>query len=229
MAEFFASITAFLLAHLVPSVPALRRRLVELMGRRVYLTLYSLVSVGLLGWIIVAAQRADTVPLWPPARWRWWLTVLVMPFAFWFIIAGLIARNPLSITFRASPPHDKAGAITTVTRHPVLVGFFLWAACHLPPNGDLVAVVLFGGMTLLALGGAFLVDARTEKRLGNATWRRLAAVTSVVPLAAVAAGRTKLRLDGSLILATIISLAIYVWFLAAGHRILIGPDPLAAL
>jgi uncharacterized membrane protein len=229
MTEFLSAVAAFLVTHLVPSVPPLRARLVQLMGRRVYLALYSLLSVILLGWIIVAAQRADTVPLWLSARWQWWLAIAIMPFAFWFVIAGLIGRNPLSITLRASPPDQQPGAIITFARHPVLVGFFLWAAAHLPANGDLVSLVLFGGMALLAAGGVVLVDARTRRRLGIGTWERLAARTSIIPFAALIGGRTKPRFDLELAFATILSVAIYLWFLFIGHRAVIGPDPLAPL
>jgi uncharacterized membrane protein len=59
-----------------------------------------------------------------------------------FLLAGLLSPNPASITPRQS--ELAPGAITTVTRHPVLWGFALWAGSHLVPNGDLRSRLLFG-------------------------------------------------------------------------------------
>ncbi len=43
------------------------------------------------------------------------------------------------------------GVIRTKVRHPMLMGVVIWSAAHLLVNGDLSALVLFGGLGLWAL------------------------------------------------------------------------------
>ncbi|PRX10038.1 UNVERIFIED_ORG: putative membrane protein [Martelella mediterranea] len=229
MLNFLLAIFAFLLAHVIPPAPPVRARLIALLGRRVYLTLYSFLSTLLLVWIIVAARQAPLIYLWYPVPWQALVPVIAMPFAFWFIGAGLAAQNRFSITFRRSGETGSQGSITAITRHPVLVGFLIWSLAHIPPNGDVVSLILFGGMGLLALVGMPVLDRRTRRRLGDTEWAAVCAQTSVVPFRAILGGRTHLRADGNFWLWSCLGLAGYVWFLLQGHRLLIGVDPLAWL
>ncbi len=123
----------------------------------------------------------------------------------------------------------RAGPITAITRHPVLWGFLLWAASHVPPNGDLVAVVLFGTMVAFSLVGFVLLDAKARRRLGPARWRAMSRATSVLPFVALLSGRATLAPSRGSLIALASALALYAWFLAQGHALLIGPDPLASL
>lgn len=229
MSEMVLALGTFLLAHIVPPLPPVRARLVAALGRRGYLAGYGLLSTVLLLWLLVAAARAPYVALWTPGPASYLVPVLVMPVALFLATAGLLQRNPLSLSLRASPPGAAPGAIVAVTRHPVLWGLLLWALAHIPPNGDLVSLVMFGFMAGLAALGFPMVDRRVRKRLGEARWRRLAASTSIVPLAALLAGRAAPERLASLLPAALLALAFYAWFLLHGHALLIGPDPLAGL
>ena len=86
---------------------------------------------------------------------------------------------------------DLARGIVRITRHPFLWGVALWALVHVVMNGTLAALVFFGSLLLLAVGGTASIDAKRRRRLGNA-WQGFSAVTSNVPFAAVAAGRNQL-------------------------------------
>lgn len=229
MTEFLAAIAAFLVAHVVPPAPPVRFRLVAWLGRRTYLVCYSLVSLALIVWIILAAGRAPYLPLWETAAWQALVPLLVMPLAAWLVIAGLAEPNSLSISLRAAGPDADLGPAATITRHPVLWGFLLWAASHIPPNGDVVSLIMFGGMALLATAGFAVADRRARRRLGEAQWRQLANATSLVPFAALIAGRARIQISGLLMLSTAAALAAYLWFLLDGHERLIGLDPLARL
>ena len=230
MAEFLGAIAVFLLAHVVPPSRPVRSRLIAWLGRRTYLGCYSLVSLTLMVWIVSAARRAPYLPLWDSAPWQSLVPIFVMPLAAWLVLAGLAEPNPLSISLRAASPDTQPGPAAAVTRHPVLWGFLLWAASHIPPNGDAVSVILFGGMTLLALGGFSVVNRRVRRRLGEERWRELAAATSLVPFAAILAGRAKAKISTWPLLCSVAAaLAVYLWFLLQGHERLIGPDPLAWL
>jgi uncharacterized membrane protein len=96
-------------------------------------------------------------------------------------------------------------------------------------NGDVVSVILFGGMALLAIRGFAVVDRRARQRLGEARWRELAAVTATVPFATILPGRARVRISAGLMLSLVAAFAAYLWFLLQGHEFLIGPDPLALL
>ena len=229
MTEFLAAIAAFLVAHVVPPAPPVRSRLIAWLGQRTYLASYSLVSLALIVWIILAAGRAPYLPLWEPATWQALVPLLVMPFAAWLVIAGLAEPNALSISLRSACPDANLGPTAGITRHPVLWGFFLWACSHIPPNGDVVSLIMFGGMALLATAGLAVADRRAHGRLGDEQWHELANRTSVVPFVALIAGRARIQISGLLVLSTAAALAAYLWFLLDGHERLIGLDPLARL
>ena len=224
MTQFLLALALFLALHMVPAIPALRARLVAAMGRRAYLVVYSLVSLLMLAWLFHAALQLDFVPLWDPEPWQAWFPLVLMPLALALLLAGLMSPNPASITLRK--PDLRPGAITTVTRHPVLWGFALWAGSHLVPNGDLRSLLLFGALLAFALLGMVITDRRARRRLG-AQWAEVERTTSVLPFAAALAGRTRLRLDAALVMALLIGSTLTAWLLLGGHAVLFGADPLA--
>jgi uncharacterized membrane protein len=195
-------------------------------GRTTYLSAYSVLSLGLLAWLILAAQRAETVLLWHPAPWQWHVPFLAMPVAAFLLIAGLAWPNPLSISLRSG---EEPGPSVALTRHPVLWGFLIWAASHVPPNGSLVAVLLFGGMAAFSILGFFLLDLKARRRMGADRWRARSAGTSSVPFSALLQGRASWRSLRPLMLPASVAVFVYAWFILQGHALLIGPDPLAGL
>lgn len=222
VAQFLLAFAVFLALHSVPAVPAVRQRLVDLVGRKTYLVLYSLVSLLVLAWVFHATLTAEYVPLWEPAAWQAWVTLIAAPVGIFFVLAGLISANPLSVSARAG---DTAGAIVAITRHPVLWGFFLWSAGHMVPNGDLRSLVLFGGFAVFAAAGVFTLDRRARKRLG-AEWSQKAASTSILPFGAVLSGRASIAVDRPMAVAAILTAALAWLLLAGGHGLLFGADPL---
>ena len=226
MSQFLLALGIFLIAHLAPAAPRVRSALVRVLGRTTYLVGYSAVSLVLLAWVLNAARNADVVTLWDPAPWQWRAAFALMPIATFFIVAGLLAANPLSISLR---PGDRVPEIARITRHPVLWGFIIWAAAHVPPNGRLVPVILFASMALFSTAGFMLLDRKTRKRMGDETWRTMAQGTSVLPFAALLAGGARGPKLGSLALPALLSALLFGWFVLQGHRLLIGLDPVAGL
>jgi uncharacterized membrane protein len=225
MTEFLAALALFLLSHAIPARPALRQRLVGMIGERTYQILYSLLSLALLAWLISAATRAPYIPLWDLTIGQYWVPIVLMLPAFILFAGGAIAPNPLSISFsRGRFDSDRAG-IVAVTRHPVLWGFALWAFAHVVPNGDLVSLIMFGGFGLFALAGMKLIDRRKRRQMGE-DWERLARRTSVLPFAPAADRR--LRWDVRSIAAGILLGVLLYAALMHVHPWLFGPDPRAA-
>lgn len=227
MWEFWTALILFLAFHSLPSVPAFRTTVIEKLGRRLYIVLYSSVSVVLLTWLIIAARQSPYVPVWTPSAWHAWPAVILMPFAFMFLAAGIGQPNPLSVTFRNQGFDPDNPGIVAVTRHPILWAFGLWSATHLLPNGDLVMLILYGGMALFAFGGMAIVERRARRTLGEEEWKRLSANTSIVPFAAILAGRASFPTDRPTLIAAAIGLALYVLFMVWLHRWLFWVEPLA--
>jgi uncharacterized membrane protein len=188
--ELAVAFLAFVAAHLVPVRPRARAALCQLLGERVYLALYSAVSLVLLGWLIAAAGRAPFVEVWAFAPWQMWAPNIAMPAACLLLAFGAGASNPFSFGGRHPEAFDPARpGIAGITRHPILLAIVLWAASHAIPNGDLAHVLLFGTFALAGIGGMVAIDRRVRGRMGAAGWQRLAARTSLLPGSALLAGR----------------------------------------
>jgi uncharacterized membrane protein len=110
--------------------------------------------------------------------------------------------------------------IVRVTRHPFLAGVAIWAFAHLLVNGDTASIVLFGTLLSLALLGPRLIDAKRARAYGE-RWAAFAAQTSVLPFAAIAAGRNRFVVYEIGTWRLLLGAVAYVALLA-GHRWLIG-------
>lgn len=220
MAEFAASLALFVAAHSLPAALGWRAAAVRRIGRAPYLALYSVVSVGLLAWTISAAARAPHVPLWS-AEATLWAPVLAMAPACWLFVAGARRANPLSVSFRGGAPVPADPGLLTLTRHPLLWAFGLWAGGHAVANGDLVALILFGGFVGFSILGARILDRRARRVLGLEAWRAAASL-SAGPLGP----RLRRALGGSTWLDLLLAAALYGAFVWA-HGPVIGVDPRA--
>ena len=229
MPEFFAALFVFVLAHALPARPGLRGRLVDALGRRTYLALYSALSLALLAWLISAAIRAPEIVIWEQARWQAVLALIAVPFALALIIAGLIKPNPLSVSFYAEGYDPARPGLLGITRHPVLWGFGLWGMAHIASNGDLVSIILFGALTFFALLGTITLDRRKARIMGDAAWRRLAVHTANIPFIAILKGEARPGIDQALLAGIAASAIVSAALLAGGHLWLFGADPLSLL
>jgi uncharacterized membrane protein len=223
MTQLLASFTVFVALHSIPATPGVRKRLVARLGHGVYIGLYSAVSLLALSWLFYAAFALDYVELWPTAAWQGWITFMAAPVGLFFVVAGLLSRNPFSTTARRDG--GKAGAIVAVTRHPVLWGFVIWSMGHIPPNGDLRSLVLFGGFAVFAGGSMMMIEKRSRKRFAT-EWRRRTQATSFVPCAALIERRALLVFDAPMMLALAVDAIAMIWLFSGGHAALFGADPL---
>lgn len=192
--EFIAAFAVFLLSHAIPARPAVRAALIARLGERWFLVVYSIVALAILYWLIGAAARAPFVELWPFETWQMLVPNLIMPLVCVLAAFGVGAANPLSFGGNPRRAFDPAHpGIAGLVRHPLLWAIALWALAHLVPNGDLAHVVLFGFFVVIALAGQLIIDRRKRRQLGPERWATLAANTSLVPFAALLAGRWRPR------------------------------------
>jgi uncharacterized membrane protein len=187
MSNLVVATAAFLATHFVASTP-LRGKLIQALGQRPYLGLYSLVAAVTFVWMIVAFAGASREALW--AGWRL-VPLVLMPIAIVFV-ACAFAPNPTAVGGeRLLKREEPARGMLRVTRHPLMWGLMLWSASHILASGTLRSVVFFGGFLVLAAFGSLSIDARKKS---EPDWRRFAAVTSHVPFVAIAQGRNRLDL-----------------------------------
>jgi uncharacterized membrane protein len=187
--EFAVAMVLFLASHRLPAVAGLKERATGLLGQRGYAVVFSIVSLGLLWWLVIAAGRAPFVPLWDQHPWHRWTVNIAMPCALALGTFGVGASNPFAFEGRAAGFDPQHPGIAGVTRQPLLWALAIWAGAHLLPNGDLAHVLLFAPMLLLALAGMPLVEGRRRRAMGREEWVRLSARTGLLPGAALAAGR----------------------------------------
>lgn len=216
---FVAALAVFLASHVIPVRPPVRPWLVARMGVRGYYAGYSLLSIAILVWLIVAAGRAPYVqvlPAWPV--WRW-VPLLAMPLVVALVVAGAARVNPLSFGGMGRRPFDPDDpGVLAVTRHPMLIALLLWSLAHLLANGDLAHVILFGLFAIFAVLGMALIDRRKRRTLGQEAWQALARNTAWFSLRGLAALRPNIA-------GILVTLAIYVALLAL-HPPVIGVSPL---
>lgn len=179
---YAAAWAAFLLSHALPVRPPVRARLVARLGPRGYALAYSAVSVLALAGLIVAAGGAPWVPLWDAAPWHRPVAQAATLAACLIAALAAFAPNPLSFggwrNDRFVP--DRPG-IAGWLRHPFLAALALWAAGHVPANGDLAHLLMFGGFAGFAVLGMVLIDRRRRREAGADEWRRLAAGRGHLP------------------------------------------------
>jgi uncharacterized membrane protein len=183
---------AFAGTHLVPSSMAVRRPLIARLGERGFQGLYSLVALGTFIMLVRAYWSSKHAgPLLWNLRGIWGLhtlSVALSGVAFILIAASIVQPSATSMVPGAV---TRARGITRVTRHPLFCGLGLWGLAHVLVNGFLSDVIFFGGFFVFWLVGAVHQD--TRKRTTAAD--RLGAFyaeTSMLPFAAILAGRTRL-------------------------------------
>lgn len=199
---------AFVATHLGISATGLRGVLQRRYGPQAYLGIYSLLAFATLAGLLWAYTHTPHVPLlWPPLLL---LPKLLMPVALFSIVGGFTVPNPTSVGAENKLAGDAARGLLRITRHPVQIGLLLWAASHLLANTDPPSIVFFGSLALVSTVGMWSMDRR---KAGLPGWSEFAAVTSVVPFAAIAAGRNRLVVSELVVpLAIAAPLTLLLWW-----------------
>jgi uncharacterized membrane protein len=225
MQNLVFAILAFIVCHMVPAFGPVRRAMIATMGKAAYIVGYSMLSLGLLGWVGVAYVEADYVELWAQAHWMRWVPVVTMPFVCALLVGFLAHPNPLSVGFRGSQFNLKRPGIVSVTRHPLMWALVLWALAHIVPNGDEASILMFGLFAGLGLMGPPSLDAKARRDLGAERWNDLAGRTSNVPFWAALQGRGRVDWTGVLRFPVLGGSILYAVLIAL-HPIIIGVSPL---
>ena len=194
MTELALAAAFFLGTHLGISGTPLRSLLVTRIGETVYLLLYAAVSLYAISWLADAYKAAPYIETWGQIYALRPLALVVMFFAFLFVVIGLTTPSPTLVGAESlARRRDAVRGVLRITRHPFLSGVALWAAIHLVINGDLAATILFGALLILAVLGAVSIDHKRADKLG-ADWLEFAARSSAMPFLAIIQKRNQFRL-----------------------------------
>ena len=214
---------AFLGIHLGVSGTVLRDRAVTALGLRGYMVTFSVASVGAIIWLVLAYQSAPYVPTW--GQLQWWkpvMIVLMLP-AFLLVVVGLTTPNPTAVAQEGLVDRAPQG-IVRITRHPFLVGVALWSGLHLIGNGDVASLLFFAALAVTAVAGTVSIDAKRRRALGAKAWDAFASRTSIMPFAAILAGRNSLDVRGMGWWRPAAGVAAYALMLG-GYAHLVGVSP----
>jgi uncharacterized membrane protein len=190
-----AAAVAFLALHLLVAGTRVRDAIVDVVGERAYLGLFSLASLGGIVWLAFsynAASAAGSDVLWDFGPGVKHVGFIVVGIA--FLLAVSLTPSPTTVGMEGlASREDAVRGVLRITRHPFLWGVALWAGFHLLANGDAASVVFFGTFLALALLGTFSIDAKRARKMG-AAWTPFIQRTSNVPFAAILARRNALNL-----------------------------------
>jgi uncharacterized membrane protein len=180
--------------HVWLSSTSTRAALIRRVGAQSFQGIYSLVALATfapLMWIFATHKHAGPL-LWVaigPAGFARPLNHLLMVAALVLFVASLLPSSTAPSAMQARGPAVAHGMVR-ITRHPMLAAFALFGVAHLLVNGSLGDVLFFGGFAIFAWIGARHQDARKLREVSG--YDTLVATTSLVPFAAILAGRQRL-------------------------------------
>lgn len=180
LSHLAAALAVFLLTHSIPALRPVRAQCVSALGERGYLAAYSIVSLVVSAWVVMALIDAPYVEVWAMTPMTMWITAIVMLPACGLLIFGLTTPNPFSITIKPDAFVPNSPGILAIARHPILMGLTLWAWGHIPPNGSVAAILVFGVAALFSMAGMFILDKRRKRVWGNDTWQSQAKNTCLL-------------------------------------------------
>lgn len=217
--NYIVAFAVFFASHMVLVRPPVRPLLVRALTPAGFTLCYSVLSLAILWWLIVASRDAPYVEIWAWSPWQNWVPLIAMvPFCV-ILAFGVGVSNPFSFGGMRNDRFDAArpGLVKWV-RHPVLVALLIWSVAHLVPNGNLAHVILFGAFAVFSLLGMKMIDKRRQREMGP-DWQRL--------VRAMNEAQGAHDVDWQSLLVRGLLAAITYVVLAGLHPYLIGVDPFA--
>jgi uncharacterized membrane protein len=165
----------FLMSH------TLRSAMIRVFGQGRFLLVYSLVSLLLLGWMILAFRATE------PGENYWivgdahWIISSVLTLVASVLYVGSMSGNPAL----PSPMADKHAAkkpqgVFLVTRHPMMWSFALWALAHILVAPRAAIFLFMGSLIILALFGSWAQELKKTRVMG-VEWESWLRKTSFFP------------------------------------------------
>lgn len=221
----------FVATHIGMATATPRAWMVSRLGEKLFVAIYSAVASVQFGVLLAyyAAHRFDgfagpALGATPAIRW----TLMAV------IAIGLTLMGGSLVSYPDSPfgvlEHNfrEPYGIERITRHAFFAGTFMLVTAHALLASHLNGTIVFSSLAILAVAGARHQDTKLLRRGGN-SYRRYLETTSMVPFAAIAAGRQRiawqeLPVKGlAIALATAVGLRlIHDWIFAHGGLFVIA-------
>jgi uncharacterized membrane protein len=184
---------AFAALHIGLATRQVRAALVARLGEHGFAAFFSVIASISFAVAIAyyAAHRNEGAPglalgAVPAARWAL-SAVIVLGVLFMGAASTTYPGSPFDLlAHRVRPPRG----MERITRHAFFWGLGMLALAHALLATRLAGTVLFAGVALVAIGGAYHQDRKLLARIGRPYADYLAA-TSAVPFAAILAGRQR--------------------------------------
>ena len=211
--------------HLGLAGTGLRRLVTARIGDGAFRGVFSILSFAALSFLITQWRHAAVQPLWATPESLRYPLAGVMLLACAAFVGSVTAKNPTAVGGEAAIDSEPRG-ILRITRHPMLWSFGLWALVHVVANGDLAALIFFGSFAVTSFAGMPSIDAKVASRSPSG-WASFAGRTSIVPFAAILAGRNRLVLGEGLPIAIVGGIVLWAALLWL-HPSLFGVSALPA-
>jgi len=211
----------FAVTHIGMSHDPYRARLVEKLGEKPFLGVYSLVSLVTFGgaiWVFAGNQNIGPV-LWTLPGWLYPLVYLLMLAAFLLLVLSVANPSPAGM----QPAAMSARGVLRITRHPMNMGFACFGLAHMMANGILGDLVFFGSLFVVGYFGPYHQDRRKAREKGE-PYSAFQKETSIFPFAAIISKKTRIEVSELRPIFVGISIAAYIAVILL-HQKLFGVRP----
>lgn len=185
----------FATTHIGLASRRVRQALVARLGPTVFSYVFSLIAIltfGLLLHVLALNQNAGAagpdLSRFVPIRV---IGIVTITIGIMLTIAAFQSAPASALPLLVPGGMKQPYGLERITRHPLFVGTMLVGVGHVLLASRVVGVVAFGGLAIYSIAGALHQDTKLRRELGD----RFAAYldsTSLIPFAAVAAGRQRL-------------------------------------
>jgi len=177
--NLIAANVAFVGTHFIMSHP-LRSAMVGALGELGFQIAYSVVSLATLAWVYFAFAAAPPADL-PGSGDAGWIIATLLTLPAMILFAGSLFGNPaLPTPMAEAQARAEPKGVFTITRHPMMWGFGLWALSHIALFWSWRTMITAVAIGVLALVGAALQDAKKRAIMGDA-WHEWESRTSYWP------------------------------------------------
>jgi uncharacterized membrane protein len=159
----------------------LRAAMVKMFGRNGFMGVYSIISIALLIWMVLAFRAMPAgVALWYVGDIMWGISSFLTLIAA-ILYAGSMSGNPALPSPGAA---ELAGrlpkGVFLVTRHPMMWSFALWGFAHILIAPRIDVFLFIGSIIFLALAGAKAQESKKSAVMG-VEWEMWLRRTNFIP------------------------------------------------